>query len=317
MTDRGNILVIKLGALGDFIQALGPMQAIRRHHPQSRITLLTTKPFAALARECGAFDDVWIDTRPRWHSVGGWLALRARLNGGAFARVYDLQNNDRTGFYLRLFSPRPEWVGAAAGASHRNTDPARTGGTALAGHRQTLKLAGIDNVVPDDFSWVKTSPDDLLHGKGITPPYVLLVPGASPRHPEKRWPAARFGAVAAWLHGRGYRPVILGTEAEKPLAREIKTLCPEAADLTGQTSIPEIAVLARGAAAALANDTGPAHVISAAGCPVAVLFSRHSLPYRHAPEGNHVTVIREDILDTLAAERVQDALAAIFRPRKG
>ncbi|MBT4888118.1 MAG: ADP-heptose--LPS heptosyltransferase, partial [Rhodospirillales bacterium] len=32
------ILVIKLGALGDMIQALGPMAAIRKHHPNAHIT---------------------------------------------------------------------------------------------------------------------------------------------------------------------------------------------------------------------------------------------------------------------------------------
>ena len=38
MTGR-RILVIKLGALGDFVQALGPFAAIRRHHAGDRITL--------------------------------------------------------------------------------------------------------------------------------------------------------------------------------------------------------------------------------------------------------------------------------------
>jgi hypothetical protein len=42
------ILVIKLSALGDFIQATGPMKAIRTHHPDARITLLTTAPFEAV-----------------------------------------------------------------------------------------------------------------------------------------------------------------------------------------------------------------------------------------------------------------------------
>ncbi|HAQ33371.1 MAG TPA: ADP-heptose--LPS heptosyltransferase, partial [Rhodospirillaceae bacterium] len=49
------ILVIKLGALGDFIQAMGPFRVIREFHREARITLLTTAPFAALARECGYF----------------------------------------------------------------------------------------------------------------------------------------------------------------------------------------------------------------------------------------------------------------------
>src|SRR5688572_30655140 len=103
-----NILVIKLGALGDFIQALGPMKAIRAHHPQDRITLLTTRPFVSLAQDSGYFDSVEIDERPKWAQPHKWLSLRKKLNAGKFARVYDLQNNDRTGFYLRLLSPTPE-----------------------------------------------------------------------------------------------------------------------------------------------------------------------------------------------------------------
>ena len=56
MVDK--ILVIKLAALGDFIQALGPFAAIRKHHSGSRITLLTSKPFVELAHAGGFFDQV-------------------------------------------------------------------------------------------------------------------------------------------------------------------------------------------------------------------------------------------------------------------
>ena len=67
-----NILVIKLGALGDFIQALGPMAAIRRHHRDARLSLLTTLPFARLAGMSGYFDRVETDDRPRWNQPAGW-----------------------------------------------------------------------------------------------------------------------------------------------------------------------------------------------------------------------------------------------------
>jgi len=50
------ILVIKLGALGDFVQALGPFAAIRAHHPAADIVLLTTRPYADLGRASGYFD---------------------------------------------------------------------------------------------------------------------------------------------------------------------------------------------------------------------------------------------------------------------
>ncbi len=47
------ILVIKHGALGDFLLATGAFQAIRRHHANAEITLLTTRPYAEFGREIG------------------------------------------------------------------------------------------------------------------------------------------------------------------------------------------------------------------------------------------------------------------------
>ena len=79
MSDR--ILVIKLGALGDFVQAMGPAAAIRRHHPDSAITLLTTKPYADFAAATGLFDEIWLDPRPKLLQPGAWLKLRRRLRG--------------------------------------------------------------------------------------------------------------------------------------------------------------------------------------------------------------------------------------------
>ena len=49
LTDYRRILVIKLGALGDFVQSLRAMAEIRRAHPQAKITLLTTQTYAELA----------------------------------------------------------------------------------------------------------------------------------------------------------------------------------------------------------------------------------------------------------------------------
>jgi len=301
---NNNILVIKLGALGDFVQALGPMAAIRRHHPNAHITLLTTAPYESLGRECGYFNDVWIDKKPRWHDIAGWLALRKRLNAGRLDRIYDLQNNDRTSFYLRLLRPRPEWVGAARGASHRNTSPQRTAGKAFAGHVQTLGLAGITNIVPDDLSWIKTDTRP-FH---LQDRYVLLIPGSAPSRPEKRWPATSYAELANLLDQRKYQPVIIGTEAESDIAQEICRLHPRAQNLMGRTNLFDIATLARNAAGAIGNDTGPMHLIAATGCPVNVLFSKHSDPTHHAPTGAAVTVIQSDDLETLKAEDILQRL---------
>jgi len=302
--------VIKLGALGDFIQALGAMAAIRKAHPAAIITLLTTKPYVSLGKACGYFDHVEIDKKPRWRNPGGWLCLRRQLIKGQYSRVYDLQNSDRTALYLYLFpkSKRPEWVGAAPGASDRNASPLRTSGTAFAGHVQTLALAGVENVTIDDLTWAKAD----LSRFALAAPYVLLVPGCSPGHPEKRWPAENYAALAVWLVKKGTQPVVLGTKAEAAEAEAICTACPDAVNLTGQTALLDLPALARGAAAAIGNDTGPMHMIGPAGCPALVLFSSHGNPEKHAPLGANVQVLQQANLSDLAPETVQETLSRLL-----
>lgn len=309
-SQHDHILIIKLGALGDFVQALGPMAAIRRHHPQARITLLTTAPFRELAEKSGYIDHIIIDPRPRWHEWGKWNALKAALIGGRFARVYDLQNNDRTRLYFRLFpkKDRPEWVGTAKSASHCNNAPARTAGHAFDGHRQTLSLAGIYDIQIDNLSWATADTGPFKLPKD----YALIVPGCAPSRPEKQWPAKHYAHLCAWLVKKGLTPVIIGTEAERETARTIKAICAEARDLTEQTTITDIAVLARHARIATGNDTGPMHIIAATGCPSLTLFSPHSNPLKHAPLGRRAEIIQSVDLDTLSSEDVSRRIAKML-----
>lgn len=305
MSTQNNILVIKLGALGDFIQALGPMAAIRKHHPNAHITLLTTNPFKKFAADCGYFDDVWIDQKPKFYNLAGWLSLRKKLNAAAFDRVYDLQNNDRTSFYFSLLKHKPEWVGIAKGASHRNVSPQRTAGHAFDGHVQTLALAGINNVGIDDLKWLN---GDISAFK-LKKPYALLVPGSAPQHPEKRWPAEHYGGLAQVLIEQGIQPLIIGAQSEFEIAKQIQDICADVENLVEKTSFAQIVTLAKSASLAVGNDTGPMHLIGASGCPSLVLFSNRSDPVRHAPKGKSVHFLQEKNLNLLSVQSVEDKLS--------
>jgi len=305
------ILVVRLGALGDFVLSLGPFAAIRTHHAKAHIVLLTTAPFADLARRCGAFDEVWIDERPAPWQVGAWLALRARLRGGRFARVYDLQTSERSGVYFRLMGPgkRPEWSGIAPGCSHPDDNPERGRIHTIERQRGQLRRAGIAEVPLADLAWAQA---DLARFE-LEPPYALLVPGGAPHRPEKRWPPGFYIDIASRLAARGLQPVVIGGEAERGLGAEIAAGCAPASDLTGRTDFQEIAVLARGAKVALGNDTGPMHLIALARCPGVVLFSAASDPARTAPRAPKgavpVAVLRADDLAGLDVNTVWAAVA--------
>jgi ADP-heptose:LPS heptosyltransferase len=163
-----------------------------------------------------------------------------------------------------------------------------------------MAMAGIADVPAPDLSWVTADTARF----GLAPRYVLLAPGGAPHRPAKRWPAENFAALAARLEAGGVQPVVLGTASEAPLAATILAACKDARGLTGKTTLADIAVLARDAAGAVGNDTGPMHMIAAAGCPSVVLFSAASDPDLTAPRGPAVTVLRRATLATLPVDEV-------------
>jgi len=301
------ILVIKLGALGDFIQALGPAAAIRAHHPGARITLLTTTPFAGLAGRAPYFDEVWTDERPGFFAPLALWRLRRRLRGGRFARVYDLQTSDRSSFYFRAMGPgqRPEWSGIARGASHPHDNPERDRMHTLDRQREQLARAGIHAVPPPDLSWAA---EPIAHF-AIPDPFIILVPGGAAHRPAKRWPLERYAELAKRVAAAGSTPVIVGGKGERALGAAILAACPAARDLTGQTGFGEIVGLGRAARRAIGNDTGPMHLLVAAGCPATVLYSAASDPALTAPRGGDVVILRRPVLSELAVEEVEATLA--------
>jgi ADP-heptose:LPS heptosyltransferase len=307
------ILIIKLGALGDFIQALGPMPQIRRHHADDRITLLTTPRYAELAEQTYLFDDILIDRRPKVLDLKGWLALHRMLRRGRFDRIYDLQTSDRSGIYARLLRPgrKPEWSGIAWRCSHPHANPQRDRQHTMDRQAEQLLMAGIYPVSLIPWLPAVGSLPGQLAGRRFT----LLIPGSSPRHLAKRWPARRYGELATKLQKSGYLPVMVGVHGEADLGRTVRAICPKVVDLIGRTDVAALAALAGSAALTVGNDTGATHVAAAGANPVVVLFSRASDPRLCAPRGKRVRVLMAPDLAELSVEKVFTAcLAAAAAP---
>ncbi|MEX2454501.1 MAG: glycosyltransferase family 9 protein [Rhodospirillaceae bacterium] len=300
------ILVIKLGALGDFVLATGPFAAIRRAHPDGRIVLLTTAPYAGLAAESGLFDEIWIDERPRWFDLPAIRRLRAKLRGGRFDRVYDLQTSDRSGWYFRLFPrrSRPEWSGIAAGCSHPHANPARNSLHTIERQAEQLAMAGIPETPPPDLAWAAAD----ISRFGLPARFAMMVPGGAAHRPAKRWPEAHYADIGRLFAAAGIAPVVAGGPDEAALAGRIAAAC-GGISLAGRTSFADLAALARAAEAAVGNDTGPMHIAATAGCRSVVLFSAESDPALTAPRGAKVRLLRAADLADLPVSEVAAALS--------
>jgi ADP-heptose:LPS heptosyltransferase len=325
MKPAKSVLVIKLSALGDFVMAFPAFARIRAAHADARITLLTTPPFETLARLSPYFDAVETDGRPA--DPGAWLRLVMRLRRARFDRVYDLQTNDRTNLLFQALRPGPPtWSGTAAGAALPHRNPARDSMHPLERQAQQLEDAGVWpdaptqplSAPPPDISWILNQAVYKARPSATPPkPTALLVPGSSAHRTEKRWPVESYGRLAAGLEAAGFSVLVVGGLQEGALARGIQRLAPRARDLTGRTDFAQIAALGGRAAVAIGNDTGPVHLIAAAGAPTIVLFSSASSPELSAPRG-HVTVFQApDLKDVSVATVLAAALSLATGPAHG
>lgn len=295
------ILTIRHGSLGDLIQALGPFQAIRRHHPDAHMIALTGPPYVELLQASGWFQEVWADDRPPVWNLSRWLATVGRLRDARFERVYDLQTSTRTSAYFFLIG-MPRWSGVAPFCSHPHENPNRVEMHTVDRQAEQLRMAGIPQVPAPDLDWL----DADVSPFALPERFAILVPGGSRHRPGKRWPY--YAALAQELAGRGIAAAIMGTAAEADLASTIAAGVPSAIDLTGRTTVLELAGIARRALLAIGNDTGPMHATAAVGCPSLVVFSNESDPARCAPRGAKVATIRRPALaDLPVAEVLQEA----------
>jgi ADP-heptose:LPS heptosyltransferase len=303
VTKERNILVIKLSALGDFIQALGPFAAIQSHHTANRIVLLTTSPFVPIAEASSCFDEVHSDGRPEWWQFGKIRALQNWMRSLNPVRVYDLQTSSRSSRYFNLFRhPKPEWSGIASGCSHPHANHLRDDMHTIERQAEQLSTAGIENIPTPLLDWLVTDTNRFP----MPDRFILIAAGGAVHRPDKRWP--HYADLAQNLIKQDLTPVLLGTSAERDVTANICTACPGAVDLTGRTNLMEIAGLARRAAGAVGNDTGPMHLIAATGCPSLVLYSSASNPTLCGQRGPYVNILQKSNLADVGVEEVEAQL---------
>jgi heptosyltransferase-2 len=108
-------------------------------------------------------------------------------------------------------------------------------------------------------------------------PLAALMPGAE-YGAAKRWPAARYGALAAALAGGDTDVVVLGSEKERPIGDEVVAQAgsPRVRNLCGSTSLVDVVDLLAAADVAVSNDSGLLHVDAAAGASVVAIYGSSS-----------------------------------------
>jgi heptosyltransferase I len=293
------ILIVRLSALGDIIHALPVLFAIKRALPDATVDWLVEDNYASVlalvpeldrrvivrARASGA-SDVSV-------SFGGGLGyVRAisHLRARHYDAAIDLQGLIKSAVWARA-SGAQRVIGfdrehlrepqAVRFYSETVTPPG-------AGHVIDKNLAVLSALaVPDTPMMPRlqaTASSEVVAAivaAGGPRKFIVLNPGAA--WPNKRWPADRFGAVAAGLFRRTrLRSLITWGPSERPLAEAVAAASGKAAALAPATSVSDLAVLMRDAAVVVSGDTGPLHIAAAMGTPLVGLYGP-TWPERNGP----------------------------------
>lgn len=299
----GKILIIKLGAFGDIIQSLGAMLDIRIRHRHDEITVMTTPAHEKLFHRCPLVDSVIIDPRASRLRPGKMIELRNKVCGLAPDLIYDLQQVGRTRFYRQFLLRDLVWAGPFP--------PRKENGCAAERLADYLTSAGlvVKNTLHPDPTWMTegiTLPPPIA--EKLVFPYVVLIPGTSPGHLEKRW--LHYDQLASWFRRQSLLPVTVPGPSEMELCRSFR----HAEILTdGERflDIFKLALVLKNARFIVGNDTGPTHLGAHLGIPGLALFSSHLSPERTGIQYSRFSHIQCADLQRLSLERVIEHLQTI------
>ena len=243
------LLIIKHGALGDLIQSIGLITDIKNHYPHHEITLLTAPAYCSLMQRCLAIDHLIADNRaPIWR-VNQQLQLKKKLQKQQFDVVIDLQNSDRSRMYQQFWFSQTMWIGRDAEADEPTS--------ALIGLIDLLNSAGIatPHAYQPELTWLADDMSKLRNERDITAgEYIVLIPGSSAQHLEKRWP--HYADLATAFIDENYQVVVVLGPDESALAKQMPGHV-----LQGLNWF-ELAGVLNAARYVIGNDTGPSHIAS-------------------------------------------------------
>jgi ADP-heptose:LPS heptosyltransferase len=253
------ILLLRALGLGDFLTGVPAYRAVRRAFPGHRVVLAAPAVFAELAPLTGAIDEVLPtgELAPvRWPGPPPEVAIDLHGRGPASHRL------------VAALRPRRLLVFGGPHGGGFDGPPWYPDEHEVARWCRLCEASGI----PADPGDLLLSVPGRPAGAGPAVAPTLIHPGAAAG--SRRWPAARFAAVARQLAGRGHNVRFTGSVAERGLAERVARLAGLPGDhvLAGTTSLSGLSALVASARLVICGDTGVAHLASAHARPSVTLF---------------------------------------------
>ena len=317
MSPEQNILIVRLGAMGDVIHSLPVAAALRQAYPAAHIGWAIEERWAEL-----------LGPRSEWGSVSGstakkplvdsihivkmksWLAapfsregwrerrrVKAEMRAQGYETAVEIQGALKSVWVARA-SNAPKRVGFStpreplAKHFYNQRIPMRGTHVVEQGVNLVQELSGRNDLAtvfrlpcdPEAEAWR----DAELKRRGIAG-YIVMTPGAG--WGAKRWPSDRYGEVARELGNWGLQTIVNAGPGEEHLAHQVVETSGGAAQRLA-CSVGQLIALARKARLFVGGDTGPLHLAAALGVNVVGIYGPTD-PARNGPYGSKAIVLRD------------------------
>jgi ADP-heptose:LPS heptosyltransferase len=291
-----NILIIKLGSLGDVVQISGALRDIREHHKNEKITILTTSKYLNLFKNCPYIDDCLEDERLPRYNIFYLLRLKKNINSLNFNKVYDLQNSNRTNFYRKFLFNIKDW------STSKDIPDNKYNNSVLQRFDEQLRKSNIETryTLKPDFNWAAQHANN--YNLDTIKKYILFFPFCSKDLIHKRWPYfSELISLIKQNHPQYELVVAPGPgEIEEAKSLNIKV----ALNNNLALNFFELASLIKKSHLVIANDTGPAHMAAHLGAKGFTLFGPHTTPEKVSIEREKFIALQAMDLKSLFADRV-------------
>jgi ADP-heptose:LPS heptosyltransferase len=287
-----NILIIKLGSLGDVVQISGALRDIREHHKNEKITILTTSKYLNLFKNCPYVDDCLEDERLPRYNLFYLLRLKKRINSLNFKKVYDLQNSNRTSFYRKFLFNIKDW------SSSKDIPENKYNNSVLQRFDEQLRKSNIQTrcTLKPDFSWAAEKSNN--YNLDTNKKYILFFPFCSKDLIHKRWPYFSDLINLIKQNHSQYELVVAPGPGE---IEEAKSFNIRVALSNNNLALDffELASLIKKSHLVIANDTGPAHMAAHLGAKGFALFGPHTTPEKVSIEREKFIALQTTDLKSL------------------
>ncbi|MEY3962411.1 MAG: hypothetical protein RLZ08_789 [Pseudomonadota bacterium] len=291
-----NILIIKLGSLGDVVQISGALKDIREHHKNEKITILTTSKYLNLFKNCPYVDACLEDERLPRYNIFYLLKLRKLINSLNFTKVYDLQNSNRTNFYRKFIFNIGDW------SSSKDIPESKYNSSVLQRFDEQLRKSNIQTryTLKPDFSWAAEKANN--YNLDTDKKYILFFPFCSKDLIHKRWPYFSELINLIKKNHSEFELVVAPGPDEIVEAKSFNIKI--ALNNNSALNFFELASLIKKSHLVIANDTGPAHMTAHLGARGFALFGPHTTPEKVSIEREKFIALQTMDLKSLFADRV-------------